>query len=484
MPRFTEISLAVMVGCGVIKASLCHAETLDGALAKAYRNNSDINAARALVRAVDEVVPITEAQYRPHVDVTDDLGSEHTDELDLTVPGTRRRRGMGNIASTTRLTQLSRAKLASDLDTIPREVGLNVSQRLFDGFRTTNRIRASESDIFSQRENLRRVEQDILQSATQAYMNVLRYIAVLDLRESDVKLIDFRLSEANDRLAVGDVTKVEVSEVEARLALARAAYAAAGSNLRNSIAAYIQVIGEKPTHLDPGRPLETGVPASLNQAITASQIEHPSVQAALHAVDKAELEVKVAEGAIYPQIAMRVSVDQSFAENKSPDRQVFDSSVIGRMDLPIYEGGAEYAEIRLSKERLAMEQSQAQVQRDNVRAAVVSAWGLLVSSKAMVEASEAHVKAAELALVGTREEERVGQRTLLEILNAQEVLLEARISLVDAERDRVVSIYAILSSVGRLSPSLLGLKVTVYDPIVHLEQVKDKWIGSRTPDGR
>ena len=315
-------------------------------------------------------------------------------------------------------------------------------------------------------------------------MNVLRYIAVLDLRESDVKLIDFRLSEANDRLAVGDVTKVEVSEVEARLALARAAYAAAGSNLRNSIAAYIQVIGEKPTHLDPGRPLETGVPASLNQAITASQIEHPSVQAALHAVDKAELEVKVAEGAIYPQIAMRVSVDQSFAENKSPDRQVFDSSVIGRMDLPIYEGGAEYAEIRLSKERLAMEQSQAQVQRDNVRAAVVSAWGLLVSSKAMVEASEAHVKAAELALVGTREEERVGQRTLLEILNAQEVLLEARISLVDAERDRVVSTYAILSSVGRLSPSLLGLKVTVYDPIVHLEQVKDKWIGLRTPDGR
>ena len=152
--------------------------------------------------------------------------------------------------------------------------------------------------------------------------------------------------------------------------------------------------------------------------------------------------------------------------------------------MPIYEGGQTYAQIRQAKEQLGVAQFQADVSRDNVRAAVISAWGLLVSSKAAVQADQAQVNAAEIALSGTREEARVGQRTTLDVLNAQQTLLNARVSLVGAQRDRVVASYSILASCGRLSASMLGLHLQPYNPTVHFEQVKDKWFGLRTPDGR
>ncbi len=156
----------------------------------------------------------------------------------------------------------------------------------------------------------------------------------------------------------------------------------------------------------------------------------------------------------------------------------------GVVTVPIYEGGEVYARARQAKETLAQSRLQADLQRDSVRAAVVSAWGSLDSAKAVIQSASAAVKAAEIALDGVREEAKVGQRTTFDILQQQQILLNARVTLVTAERDRVVASYAVMGAIGRLSAANLGLDVATYDPTIHFDQVKDKWIGLRTPDGR
>ena len=254
--------------------------------------------------------------------------------------------------------------------------------------------------------------------------------------------------------------------------------------MQNSIASYRQVIGEQPTRLEPARPLDRGIPPSLENAIAVAMIEHPSIQAALHGVDVAALQVKIAEGALYPTLSLNGSAQQRYDVSNVGGSSALVASIVGSLQVPIYEGGASYATIRQAKEQLGTAEFQVDVSRDNVRAAVISAWGLLVSSKAAVQADQAQVNAAEIALNGTREEARVGQRTTLDVLNAQQTLLNARVQLVGAQRDRVVATYAILASCGRLSAAGLDLKLQPYNPVVHFDQVKDKWFGLRTPDGR
>jgi outer membrane protein len=158
--------------------------------------------------------------------------------------------------------------------------------------------------------------------------------------------------------------------------------------------------------------------------------------------------------------------------------------VLGTLSVPIYQGGAEYSLIRQAKETLGQRRLDFDTARDQVRQAVVQSWGQLEAAKSNIEATNAQVQASEIALNGVREEARVGQRTTLDVLNAQQELVNARVSMVTAQRDRVVASYTLLAAVGRLSPQVLGLHVPAYSPVVHYQQVRDSWAGVRNPDGR
>ena len=499
-------SLAAIAVCLAASASPVRAENLPNALAKAYFNNPNLNAQRATTRAADENIPLAHSGYMPHVDANADVGFEYeqfngsgaasaaTSGAGSTGGGTSTGTGTSGGTSTgggtttggsTGGTSAATTTAGSQSGTsVPRGAGITVTQTLFDGLRTTNNIRSAESNVFGSRETLRNVEQSVLQSGAQSYMDVLRDTAILDLRASNIKVLDEQLRQTQDRFKVGEVTRTDVAQAEASLAGSRADYFAAQSQLQNSIASFRQVIGEQPTRLEPARPLERGIPTSLENAIAISQIEHPSIQSALHTAEVAEFQVKIAEGALYPSIGLTGSANQRYDLSNVTGTSAFTGSIIGSLSVPIYEGGGSYASIRQAKEQLGSAQFQVDVSRDNVRAAVISSWGLLTSSKAAVMADQAQVNAAEIALNGTREEARVGQRTTLDVLNAQQTLLNARVQLVGAQRDRVVASYAILASCGRLSASLLTLKIQPYNPVVHFEQVKDKWFGLRTPDGR
>ncbi len=203
----------------------------------------------------------------------------------------------------------------------------------------------------------------------------------------------------------------------------------------------------------------------------------------MYGVDIAELAVKISEGALYPNLALTASASRNYQPVYNINRQTL-ASVLGTLTIPIYQGGAEYSAIRQSKETVGQQRLNLDVNRDEARETVVASWGQLDAAKAQIEATTAQVNAAEIALNGVREEARVGQRTTLDVLNAQQELVNARVALVTAQHDRVVASYALLAAVGGLSMQHLGLNVLIYDPQVHYQQVRDAWIGVRTPDGR
>jgi outer membrane protein len=205
----------------------------------------------------------------------------------------------------------------------------------------------------------------------------------------------------------------------------------------------------------------------------------------MYNVDVAALQVKIAEGSLYPTLAAVGSVQKTFGPTASlAIVENLNASLAAQLSVPIYQGGAEYAAIRQSKETLGQRRLDLDTARDQVQSTVVQSWGQLEAAKAQISATTAQVTAAEVALNGVREEARVGQRTTLDVLNAQQALVNARVALVTAQRDRVVASYTVLAAVGSLSPQVLGLRIEVYDPMVHYQQVRDAWGGVRIPDGR
>ena len=466
------VGFAVLAIVGAASmGSQARAETLESALIQAYQNNPTLNSQRAAVRATDENVPTALAGYRPRVTVTANGGEQSLSSTSLTNP-TR--------APGTPATYFTQNGYNS-----PYGAGATISQTLFNGFQTANRTRQAEAQVLQARETLRVSEQTVLLNAVTAYMNLLRDTAILDLQKRNVEVLQEQLRQTRDRFNVGEVTRTDVAQSESSLAAGRSQVLTAQSNYASSAATYRQVIGNNPGKLTPGTPVDRFSPQNLNAAVGLATATHPSVNSAQYNIDIAQQAVKVAEGALYPTLSVQGSYSQNFMSASSLNTfQTSSASVLGTLSVPIYQGGAEYAAIRQAKETLGQRRLDFDGARDQVRQGVAQSWGQLDAAKANIEATSAQVQAAEIALNGVREEARVGQRTTFDVLTAQQTLVNARVALVTAQRDRVVASYTLLSSVGRLAPQVLGLNVPIYSATVHYEQVRDSWAGVRTPDGR
>ena len=458
----SSVAAVFAVAGSVVMASSAQAETISGALAKAYVSSPDLNAQRAATRAIDENLPRALSGYRPQVNATADVGFQASETTT----------NAGLVANT------------NSSNTTPRGFGLTVTQNLWNGNRTQNSVRQADSQVFQSREQIRITEQALLGNAATSYMNVLRDTAILNLRRNNVEVLEEQLRQTRDRFNVGEVTRTDTAQAEAALAQGQSDAVIAQSNLQTSLANYRQFIGEQPRSLAPAQPLQRLAPRTLGVAIETSQREHPSIQAAMHNVDAAALAVKLAEGQLYPTVGLTGSLNRRYDLQNQPGSRSYTAAIVGQLSVPIYEGGAVYAQVRQAKEQMGQARLIADVQREQVRAQVVSAWGVWQNSRQLIEAVQAQVRAAEIALNGVREEARVGQRTTFDVLTAQQSLLIARVNLVTAQRDRVVGSYALVSAVGQLSARTLGLAVSSYDPTIHYDQVKGKWIGLRTPDGR
>ncbi len=452
--RLLRLARASIVAVGAISMAVlpslpARAVTLIEALASAYRNNPTLNAQRAALRATDEGVPQALAGYRPTVGAAADASVGSTN-------------GVG---------------------TWSNSIGLEVDQTIYAGGRTANSVKSAETAVLAGREELRSVEQDTLLAAVNAFMNLVEAQAVLNLNRQNVSFLTQQVKAAQDRLNVGEGTRTDVAEANASLAAGQSAYNAAGASLNAAVATYEQVIGHMPTTLGRADGVDSKLPRSLDAGLAAAMARHPSIVKAGYDIDSAEYGVKIAESALLPTASITGTLSHANGSSllTNPTNS---ASIMGVVKVPIFTGGASAAAVRQAKENLSAARIANDVARSSVRQAVISAWGQLNAARASILAANAQVAAQQLVLSGMQEEQKVGQATTLDVLNAQQTLLNAQVAQVTAQHDRVVAAYALMAAVGMLSAERLGLKVSRYDPTEHYRQVRDKWGGLRTPDGR
>jgi outer membrane protein len=287
------------------------------------------------------------------------------------------------------------------------------------------------------------------------------------------------------RLAAGDVTPTDTAQAEARLSRGLADLNAAEVLLAISKATYVQVIGVPPSQLSAASPVDRLSPTTMTASIETANHEHPAVLGAGYDVDMAQTTIKVAESSLLPTASVQASASRSVQTDSSLTTSASDqASVLAQVNVPIYDGGTAASQTRQAKEVASQSRMVLEQVRNQSRTAVVSAWVSNEGTKVALTASESEVRAADVALQGVRREAQGGQRTTIDVLNAQQDLTNARSRLILAQRDRIIASYTLLSAVGRLDVHTLNLDTPDYLPEVHYHQVRDAWHGLRTPSGQ
>ena len=449
MPARTARALALALAMVGLHGSAVPAETLQQALAGAYQTNPKLDAERARLRATDEDVPRALAGFRPQVTGSADRGRSITDY-----------------------------KPASTLsgETLPWGYQINVSQSLFSGFRTTNAVSEAEANVHAGRESLRNTEQTILLDAATAFSDVVRDHAVVRLRENNVLVLTKELTATEARRAVREVTRTDLAQSQARRARAVSQLDQARATLKASRAAFEKTIGHAASTLTPPSPPNEHLARTLEASLSVGEKENPNVVAAMYREQAARFAVDKIRGELLPEVRLEASYGPRY--NPSTLTQEQDTrQVTGRMTIPLYEGGETYARIRQAKHIHISRLQEIEQNRVEVQAAIVQAWSRYVAIKSQIKSDQVLVESNRIALEGVREEERVAQRTLLDVLNAEQELLDAQVQLVTTRRDMIVAAYTLMQHTGRLNAEHLGLGDTTYDPTVHYEEVHAKWFG-------
>jgi outer membrane protein len=479
-PSGTALLLVLAMGGSPVAA-----ETLNEALANAYLINPTLAAERARLRATDEQVALAKSGLRPTIAATGDTGFENVENQISTPSG-----AAGTPAAGASLGQELFPSGSSNFpsgSSNPHGWDVTLSQPLFEGFQNLNAIRGAKSSVQAGREDLREIEQTTLLDAATAYMNVVRDLAVVRLRENNVTVLTEQLKQTRDRFKAGEVTRTDVAQAEARLSGGIADLNVAQSNLKASRANYEQIIGHPPSNLVTPPGIPNLLPTSLDEAMTQGDGENPVILSAVYQEEASLYTVNQLNGELLPHAELNASYSQRFGFLNPnipgvPSLNETDTAIVmGRVTVPLYQAGAVAAQIRQAKETNHQLKKQVEDARLRVHADVVSNWGILQSTIAEIKSARDAVQANGIALNGVQEEERVGQRTTLDVLNAQLELLTSQIGLVTAQRDRLVAEYSLYAAVGRLNAQSLGLSVPYYDPIEHYDNVKNKWFGLTPP---
>lgn len=451
-PRLRVIALAVLAAAvGFAAGTSAKAETLNEALASAYNYSPRLYAERARLRGADEDVARAMSGFRPKINLQGEIRS---------------------------VKQETEPPLASDGRTNPKSLNLNATQEIFSGLSTVNAVNEADAKVRAAQEQLRVVEQEILLSAAQSYMDVIRDLAILRLREDNVRVLSKELKATQDRFAVGEVTKTDVAQAQARRALAVSGLELARANVKTTRGNFEAFVGHPPSGLAAPSGFEAGLPSSLDEAIGRGIERHPTIISALFTEQAARINVDKIRGGLYP----RVDLEADFRETHDPSRFIDEqevTTVTGRVTMPLYEGGEIYAQVRQAKHNHVGSIQDIEQARAVVRAQVTQAWSQHQAAKAKLISDTAQVNANQTALAGVREEERVGQRTLLDVLDAELELLTSQVTLETTKRDLVVSAYTLRQTIGAMDAISLGTNSIVYDPSIHADEVHDKWIGTR-----
>ena len=460
--RLTRSALALTTALLVPPALMAaaqpaRAQTLQEALALAYANNPTLLAARAQLRAVDENVPQALAGWRPTVTINSSVGAVDDHQRTLQRLGTQQ------------------IGVSTHLDRATASNSVTITQPVFRGGRTVASTRQAENQVLAQRARLYSAEQQVLQDTVNAYIAVIRDQELLALNVNNEQVLTEQLRATNERFWVGEITRTDVAQAESRLAGARAARAQAEGNLQISRATFQRLVGVPPQRLVAPQPLRPPV-RSAEEAAQLAATNNPNVVAALFDEAAARDFVDVQMSQLLPQISLQ---GQAFRNDNQlqPHTRQTGGQIVAALTVPIYQGGAEYAAVRQARQQAVQARQVVADQRRLVAQQATQAWEQLQAARDQVESVRAQIRAAEIALDGVQREAIVGSRTTLDVLNAEQELLNARTNLVQALATVVSQSYVVAATVGRLTAQDLGLPVELYDMRAYYQQVRNRWIG-------
>jgi outer membrane protein len=450
--------MGMAVASVAIWSSNVSAESLREALAAAYMGNPDLDAQRAALRAADEDLVRATAGFLPNVILQSQMTETQTDGAS--------------------------GSFVIDQNSTRQFYQARVDQSLFSGFQTYNGRQEARHFMNAGRAQLLSVEQQTLLNAVTAYMDVLRDQSVLELNNNQVQVLMRQLQASRDRFRVGEITRTDVAQSEARLAGARSAQITAEANLAGSRATYRQIIGDMPGTLEQP-PALPPLPATLEEATMIGVEENPAIALADYNERAATSAVGREKGILLPTVGAFASIARSEGNQISfqsgsplPVQTGTTIKTIGlQAQWSLYSGGAEYAAIRRAKQVRSQRRLQMVSADRQVRADVLSAWEVYRASRSSIQSNQSQVRANEIALEGVRQEAAVGSRTTLEVLNAEQELLDAQVNLARAARNEYVAGFSLFSAIGRLNASSLDLPVDLYDPEEYYQDVRWQFIG-------
>jgi outer membrane protein len=431
--------------------SAVQAVTLREALERAYVNNPNIMSALLQVKSAAEDIALRKAGKLPQISGTASVSGNYAVTSGTFTPGYSYR------------------------------LGLSYNQTLFDNFETEAQIEQARALSELSKYALRNAEQNVLLSVATAYMNVVRDTQLVALRAENVEFFEAQVESSDSRLRLGEGTQIEVSQSRARLAAATAAYRAAVASLQTSQASYQRWVGQKPQNLQASYNFNGALPKSIDEATAAAESNHPAILTARAAIRAAMAGSDAAKAAFGPTLNLIGSLCGvgCFGD---PNQGGMTGSVGLQLSVPIYSGGAMGASVRKANIEQIQSEVDALATRDQVMESVISAWSSLQNATAQIESAQSAVESGQLVVQGTIQERDVGQRTTLDVLNAQAELTSARDALISASSARVIASFALLAASGRLSATALHLNVEVHSADGYIAKVEDVWQELRAID--
>ena len=441
---------ACLLAVGLATASSASAQSLIEALSSAYNSNPDLLAGRAVLRQTDETLAQAVANWRPKVTLSLEYNKIQADSIPIRVTNS--------------------AYLLNG-----RTALLQATQPLFRGGKTVADTKAAQANIQAQRAILANTEQTVLLNSVQAYADLLQDVGIVDARRNNVRVLVEQLDATRERFRVGELTITDVSQAEARLEQAKADLVQAQAQVRIDEAAFQHQIGMKPGKLA-DLPLIGALPATEEECVSLAMDNSPAAVSAQYRIKAAGYGVNSAVANLLPQVNLIGFVQQQY-DVQVPGDQYYQYGIRLQATVPIYQNGSEWSAIRQAKQLVGQRRNELDSARRQAAETVIRAWRQLDSARSRVTSFRAQVRANEVALNGVRQEALVGSRTTLDVLNAEQELLNSQVNLISARRDVQVNYYGVLSGIGRLTARALGLPVEYYDEERYYNEVGSRWIG-------
>ena len=432
------------------------AQSLEEVLVETYETNPRLQAARAQLRSINEQVSQAYARYRPNAAIVGSSQGSQSELSDVEGQG-------GTTADQSQTLWTNR-------------IALNLSQNIYEGGGTVARIDSAVRQVGQQRANLQTTEQEIFLQAVTAYTDVVAATRVVQLAINNEDRLERQRQATVDRFEVGEVTRTDVAQAEARLAGAVADRITAEGQLAQAIARFEQVVGFRPDDLTT-RAAGLSRPASLLEAQARAE-KNPLLTAAEFGVDVALADVRVAQAALLPTVDLEGSLGYTDEPSDTIGSQT-DASITATVTIPLYQTGAEYSRVRQQKQVVDQRRRELDDTRREVNQRVTSAWEELLTASAEARSFEEQVRANEIALEGVRTEAQVGARTVLDVLDAEQELFQSQVDLVRARADEVVALYTLRQAMGELTAAALELDVETYEPSAHFRTVRTQAFGTR-----